>query len=205
MGLPSNPPKLSREEEHRLFTAYYAGDEAAGEELLLAFLPLAFVIANRTSNGRLCEDDCNSIAALTTWRVLSSKKVDLEHASGAGFGALLDPWIRFAVIRELMRVTRRAESAQEYIHLCGDADDGVYNVKVETEADALIAECKELLPLLPARQATIIRLCGFEGLTLKEAAGQLGLGYEGARQLWCRAGDSLRQMLKVVPVEAEAA
>jgi RNA polymerase sigma factor (sigma-70 family) len=174
-------------EERRLFRAWRAGDEDAGNEIVEAFRPWTITIAKNYCGGnRDVELEAAALEGLAdSMRLFNlNRKVNGKHVRFASFA-------RLVVNQTIQRQLSHRSRTTDHLSLCGDhlpenltdqlsqdADTGDQKecvdrlMKLILHSDALNARAKQVLRLFIKNPSATLRTVGDE----------LGITREGVRQ-----------------------
>lgn len=90
-------PPLSREEEYQLFESYRAGDESAGEKIILANLRFTILFARRYTGGPLSLEELISEGIVGMFEALKR----FDHTRGLKFISYQVHWIKQTILQAL--------------------------------------------------------------------------------------------------------
>lgn len=182
-----------------LLLAHLAGDRRAFPALYRALAPSVAALCLRLTRSRAMADDI----AQTTWCKV--------HRAAATYrpGAAVEPWVRQIARNAWLDACRAQRRSRVVLTATGDAPEPA--VITATDGDAWDrftaaeqATLRAAIAALPASQREVITALKVDGLSLIEAAAQLGTTVGAVKLRAHRAYESVRAAMGVTPMTRAA-
>lgn len=172
----------------RLRAALRAGEDEAFADLFRANVDAVFTLAHRLTGSWSAAEDVTSETFLAAWRGRDRIADD---------GRPLRPWLLGIAAHQAMNLRRGARRRLGFLARRpgpGVVEDFADEAASRLDDAATLARAAEAVRLLPPREAAVLGLCVWSGLSYAEAADALGVPVGTVRSRLSRARARLKEL-----------